>query len=237
MKKYWKVTMLIVICLMTINYAKTQDVILTKDAKSIKAKILEINEFDVKYKDFDNLEGPNYTLKKTEIQTIVYQNGKVENFTPIDEPKIVEPTFSLKSHNEFMMMSDIEKDYYLLNIGNQEISEKFHRGFNLDKTGHGLFKAGLGLSIPGTVAIITGVILDIVIEELGFWFYITGGTMLGAGQVMLITSIPLRVVGGRLKNSAENMYQDYYWEKMNTSYLPTLNFGLTQNGIGLTIKF
>lgn len=237
MKNYSKVIILIMISLMTINQAKTQDIILTKDAKSIKAKVLEINEFDIKYKDFDNLEGPAYTLKKSDIQTIVYQNGKVETFTPI-EPEKVQTTPPLKTYNELMIMSDNEKEDYLLNMGIQDVYEKFHHGQNLGRTGSGLFKAGLGLSIAGAAVTITGgVLMAVDLWEIGIWFMIPGGTLLGVGQVLTITSIPLRAVGGRVKKTAENMYQNYYSEKMKTSYLPTLDFGLTQNGVGLTLKF
>ena len=57
-----------------------QDVIVTKDSKKIDAKVTEINVDDVKYKRFDHLDGPTYSLPKSEIVTIIYQNGLVETF-------------------------------------------------------------------------------------------------------------------------------------------------------------
>ncbi len=237
MKNCARVIILFIMSMMIINHAVTQDIILTKDSKSIKAKVLEINEFDIKYKDFDNLDGPSYTLKKSDIQTIVYQNGKVETFAPI-EPEKALTTPPLKTYNELMLLSDDEKEDYLLNMGIQEVYEKFHHGQNLGNTGSGLFRAGLGLSIAGAAVTTTGGILWAVgLEDIGFWFFIPGGTLLGVGQVLTITSIPLRAVGGRVKKTAENMYEEYYSEKMKTSYTPTLDFGLTQSGVGLTLKF
>lgn len=62
------------------NCAFAVDVIVTKSAKKIDAKILEVSSDTVKYKKSSNLGGPTYILKVSEIQTIVYDNGKVETF-------------------------------------------------------------------------------------------------------------------------------------------------------------
>ncbi|MDR0796751.1 MAG: hypothetical protein LBE79_12015 [Tannerella sp.] len=58
----------------------SQDLIVTKDSKKIEAKVTEINVDNVKYKVFTNQDGPVYTLPKSSIQTIVFQNGQVETF-------------------------------------------------------------------------------------------------------------------------------------------------------------
>ncbi len=57
-----------------------QDVIVTKDSRKIEAKVTEINVENVKYKMFNHQDGPVYTLPKSDIVTIVYQNGTVETF-------------------------------------------------------------------------------------------------------------------------------------------------------------
>ena len=54
-----------------------QDVIITKDAKKIDAKILEVSKTEIKYKELDNLDGPTFILETQEINTIIYSNGKV----------------------------------------------------------------------------------------------------------------------------------------------------------------
>lgn len=55
-----------------------QDIIVTKDAKKIEAKILEVSKTEIKYKELDNLEGPTFVLETKEISSVVYANGKVE---------------------------------------------------------------------------------------------------------------------------------------------------------------
>ena len=66
-----------------------QDMIVTKDSKKVDAKVTEINVDDVKYKRFDHLDGPTYTIPKSEIVTIIYQNGLVETF---ETEKPAQPT-------------------------------------------------------------------------------------------------------------------------------------------------
>mgnify|MGYP007056182923 CR=1 FL=1 len=47
---------LVVLC----RNAFAQDIIHTIDGRSIEAKVIEINDNDILYKTFDNLDGPNY---------------------------------------------------------------------------------------------------------------------------------------------------------------------------------
>jgi hypothetical protein len=56
--------------------AKAQDSIVTSDGKSIKAKLLQINKKDVRYKVYDDPEFSTYTLLEKEISTITTEKGK-----------------------------------------------------------------------------------------------------------------------------------------------------------------
>lgn len=53
-----------------------QDVIVKKDGSTILSKVLEVNTNDIKYKKHSNLNGPIYTISKSEIMTINYENGE-----------------------------------------------------------------------------------------------------------------------------------------------------------------
>jgi len=57
-----------------------QDIILTKDSRKIEAKVTEVNIENVKYKIFNHQDGPLYTIPKSDIVTITYQNGLVDTF-------------------------------------------------------------------------------------------------------------------------------------------------------------
>ncbi|MBI4945072.1 MAG: hypothetical protein HY840_01575 [Bacteroidetes bacterium] len=57
-----------------------QDIIYKNDKTKIDAKVLEIGTENVKYKPTANPDGPVYTINKSEIATIVFQNGTFETF-------------------------------------------------------------------------------------------------------------------------------------------------------------
>lgn len=70
-----------ILLLTMVSNLYAEDIIITNDAKSIKAKIEEVSKTEVKYKDATNLNGPTFVLEANEIQTIIYENGQVQNFT------------------------------------------------------------------------------------------------------------------------------------------------------------
>lgn len=55
-----------------------QDIITQKNLKTIEAKIIEISPKEVKYKRFDNPEGPVIIISKSDLVSIKYQNGTIE---------------------------------------------------------------------------------------------------------------------------------------------------------------
>lgn len=60
--------------------AFAQDLITKKSGEDIKAKILEIGQSEIKYKKFDNLSGPIYTISISDILIVRYENGTNEVF-------------------------------------------------------------------------------------------------------------------------------------------------------------
>lgn len=69
---------------------EAQDFILTKKSEVIEAKVVEVGLNEVKYKKWNYLDGPNYSISKDAISKITYQNGDVEVF---------EITKNVSSHN------------------------------------------------------------------------------------------------------------------------------------------
>ena len=66
-------TILIVICCSSVLQA--QDIITLKDGYKIQAKVLEIGDQIIKYKKFDNQEGPTYDIQKSDVFSIKYEDG------------------------------------------------------------------------------------------------------------------------------------------------------------------
>jgi len=72
-----------------------QDVIVKTDQVEIKAKVTEITDAAIKYKKWDNLDGPLYNISKAEVFMIIYANGKRE--TIVQQAAAV-PASSLQYH-------------------------------------------------------------------------------------------------------------------------------------------
>lgn len=60
--------------------ASAQDIITKKNGEDIKAKVLEIDNSNVKYKLFDEPNGVTYTMPKAQILMIRYESGRNEVF-------------------------------------------------------------------------------------------------------------------------------------------------------------
>ena len=75
-----KQIILIVLLWMSCTFIFAQDIIVTKQSEKIEAKITDVEQDFIKYKKFNYQEGPTYTIKKSEIASIIYQNGVVESF-------------------------------------------------------------------------------------------------------------------------------------------------------------
>lgn len=66
--------------------ASAQDVIKMKDGKEIQAKISEITQDEIKYKNFDYQDGPTFTINKSDVSTITYANGMTEEVKATAKP-------------------------------------------------------------------------------------------------------------------------------------------------------
>lgn len=75
-----KTALCIALSVLCYNRMKAQDLITRQTGEIIQAKVVEVNATDVKYKKFDNLEGPDYSVRKSEVKHVEYQNGTLEKF-------------------------------------------------------------------------------------------------------------------------------------------------------------
>jgi len=62
------------------NECFSQDTIVKVNKDTIQAKILEVGISEIKYKRFDNPEGPIFVIPKSDILLIRYVNGGTDNF-------------------------------------------------------------------------------------------------------------------------------------------------------------
>jgi hypothetical protein len=75
-----KAITLIIIIIITCNI-KAQDIIHTKDGQEISTKVEEVGIDVVKYKKFDKQTGATYLILKSDIVSIMYEDGEIDVFS------------------------------------------------------------------------------------------------------------------------------------------------------------
>jgi hypothetical protein len=72
--------------------SNAQDYIITLDGDEIKSKVIEVNYNDIKYRKFENINGPIYSILKSEVLLIRYENGSKEIYS--NSKKNIDPKSS-----------------------------------------------------------------------------------------------------------------------------------------------
>lgn len=83
---------LLFLMLLSVTSVFAQDVIVKKDGSTILSKVVEIGTTEVKYKKFSNQNGPTYSILKSDIQAVNYENGEKDIFTNDQQPSLQETT-------------------------------------------------------------------------------------------------------------------------------------------------
>lgn len=114
--------------LLSATSAFAQDVIVKKDGSTILSRVIKITTTEVEYKKFSNLNGPTYTIAKTELQAINYENGEKETFGQQEPSNSSQPVQSFPTYtttNRQKQWSD--RDLYRLTTGNTDYAKKAKR--------------------------------------------------------------------------------------------------------------
>ena len=83
---------LIVILALIFTVSKAQDVIIKKNTDEIECKVVEIEEGNLKYRKYSNLEGPIYSISTDDIFMVKYENGEKEVFATEQKAVVIEET-------------------------------------------------------------------------------------------------------------------------------------------------
>lgn len=141
------ISILLFLCVSLITMA--QDVIVKKDGSTILAKVLEVTSADVKYKKHSNVDGPTYTISKTEIQSINYQNGEKDVFDAKEETSPAKTPLLTTDNSSSQKLNDSEllSLYKYGSINGTQIAPRIQKGKKLKKIGRigGAVFAGVGI--------------------------------------------------------------------------------------------
>jgi len=135
-----------------------QDVIVKTSGDEIQAKVIEITNDEIKYKDFDHQDGPIRNIKKSVVFMIIYENGDRETITP-DEDKIqaeqsTPPVNHLQSTNKKEFTGMYSQASVGMGVSYGGIGVNFSMRFG-GILGYG-FHAGVGYIINGNAAGVAG---------------------------------------------------------------------------------
>ena len=83
-----KKIIILIISLIFFNNIFSQDIIIKKNGDEIKSKVIEVGTIEIKFKNFDNLTGPTYSILKAEVFVIKYENGTKDVFTQNETTQI-----------------------------------------------------------------------------------------------------------------------------------------------------
>ena len=77
-----------------------QDIITKCNGEEIEAKVAEIGDTQIKYRKYENAQGPLYTLPASEVFLIRFEDGTREVVTPLDAPAVSPATAAETTETE-----------------------------------------------------------------------------------------------------------------------------------------
>lgn len=232
--------------LMCVATVSAQDIITKKNGEDIQAKVLEIDNNNVKYKLFDEPNGVTYTMPKAQILIIRYESGRNELFNTAStstyryETNMEAPVEGIRAgmkYNELKLLYN-HKDWYsqigdkspaLMGVCSwlipglgQMICGEVGRGF-------GWLGASIGCSFVSGLGL--GLMYDN--EELGV-------ILSGVGSVALLAVDVCAIIDAVRVTKVRNMYEQDL-RKINYSFKihPSIDYIKIGNGVqptaGLTL--
>ena len=229
MRRLFVFAAIITICCSANMFA--QDVIFMQDETKINARLLEIGEEQIKYKDFDFQDGPTHIINFYDVKMITYENGTTEFFIANN---------SKPDQNQIAY--DLKKDFLQIGTNDKKMLEFFERNnfteyydsFNTAckkaKSGKTVICVGIGGIIVGSAAAVSMYNSREPLTIVGIGFSVLG-------EFAAIAGIVNTAIAGKEKRKIKNDFERRELNHDDYTYLPELRFGLTSNGLGLTLNF
>lgn len=140
---------------LTAMKAQAQDFIIKKDKKEIKSKVMEITEDVIKYKKFETPDGPTYSIRKSEVTMIVYNNGRKEYMDDSanqNATAAITPSADNSSTNTDDEMAKRERSFVSLAVNDSGNSYDLEGWLALSRNASNTGKLYLGASVYSTFA-------------------------------------------------------------------------------------
>lgn len=119
LSKMRKIGIVITLSLAALNIA-AQDVVVKKDGSTILAKVLEVNQDNIKYKKFSNQNGPTYSINLSDVMSVNYENGDKDMFDQV-KTNTNEETDLKSSAPQFVEATPAANNQDLISLYNKEV--------------------------------------------------------------------------------------------------------------------
>ena len=126
-----------------------QDKIILRNGEEIKAKVQEVGLSEIKYKKLDNLGGPVYTVLKSDVFTINYENGTKEVFGSAEDAHTVAPAPKVREERR-RSAREPRKNYQQ---DHKSATKKIVGGAIMTGLGIPVLVGGIGLLTVGATAL------------------------------------------------------------------------------------
>ena len=209
-----------------------QDIITLKDGTDIQAKVTAVNQSEISYLKYSNLDGPSYTLDISEILMITYENGEREVYnTSKGSLPSGAMTYNSWSGKVSVGGETIDNDLLPRYFAEDDLA-RFKTGRTLNTVGGimslaGAFPFGYGIGyILGWHLAGYGTPQGNYVRP-----YNSAKLMALIGGAFFVAGLGFSIPGESMIKTSINNYNS------TLAYRPTLNIGATENGLGLVLVF
>lgn len=189
--------MLFIFCALSFNLC-AQDIIVKRDGSTILSRVLEISTSTIKYKKFQNLDGPTYVINTNEVFSINYQNGEKELFGD-ESSSVISPvinydgtTIQVANKNSESIITLKARTDIPLQIVTPVKAADVSEGDNVN------FKVNRDISIDGVTIIPYGTIVKGKVYEAkkSSWFGTKGRLGIRFNKINLADGVQIPIEGG-----------------------------------------
>jgi hypothetical protein len=210
-------TTIFLLCLAEMAIA--QDVIVKKDQSTVMSKVLEITSTEIKYKKWNNQEGPTYSISRSEVLSINFENGEVEKFSEVKNDQT--NTYQQSSQSPIHGSMNTRGTWGYLAINGCKLTDEQVRNL-VDKESYQLYRKAKRQSTIGAVLFVIG----------GASLFVAGVTaaidknngnkphygLIGAGIGIGVVSVPIGLVLGMVSGNKTSKIAHEYNKKNGYNY-------------------
>ena len=117
---------ILLLCLILSSFfSNAQDVIVLRNADEIQVKVKEITPTTISYVKWDNLGGPNYTINKSDVFFIKYENGEKDVFNSEPASKNRDLTENNKTTSSKIKFNPTPSSKYIVGLTFSYVSQQY----------------------------------------------------------------------------------------------------------------